>query len=58
MSGGGGGPIIIGKLLETPTNINPIDRVILQDILDRNPVRLTRGDALRVLLILWTYLRN
>lgn len=56
MSGGGGGVIII-KRLASSDGISPEDRAALYEIADRTVVRCSTMDAMRVLSILWRYLR-
>jgi hypothetical protein len=56
MSGGGGGPIIIRRIAEGHP-VTPDDRDELHAIADRNVLRCSRLDAIRVLRILWKYLR-
>jgi hypothetical protein len=57
MSGGGGGIIIIRRLAESDA-ITPEDRKKLHAIADEAQVRCTRGQAYRVVRILWKYLRR
>lgn len=57
MSGGGGGPIIIPKLVEVPT-CTPQEKALLLNILNRSPVRCTIKDALRVAHIVFKLLRR
>lgn len=57
MSGGGGGIIIIRRLAEG-SPISPADCAELQAIADEAGVRCSRMQALRVLRILWKYLRS
>jgi hypothetical protein len=57
MSGGGGGPIIIRRIAEG-SPVTREDRDELHAIADRNVLRCSRLDALRVLRILWKYLRT
>lgn len=57
MSGGGGGPIIIPKLLEVP-GCTPDEKHLLRAILDRSPVRCSRLDAFDVARIVYRLLRR
>lgn len=57
MSGGGGGIIIIRRLAEG-SPISPADCAELQAIADEAGVRCSIPQALRVLRILWKYLRS
>lgn len=56
MSGGGGGPIIIKRMAEG-SPVTEEDREELMDIADRSVLRCSWFDAVRVLRILWKYLR-
>ena len=56
MSGGGGGPIIIKRMAEG-SPVTEDDREELMDIADRSVLRCSWLDAVRVLRILWKYLR-
>lgn len=58
MSGGGGGIIIIKRLAAEEGPITPVDRAELQYIADTAGVRCSRAQAMRVLWILWKYLRS
>lgn len=57
MSGGSGGPIIIKRIADGYPVNNP-DQDELHEIADRSVVRCSFGDAVRVLRILWKYLRR
>lgn len=57
MSGGGGGPIIIKRIADGYPVSKP-DRDELNEIADRSVTRCSFGDAVRVMRILWKYLRN
>lgn len=57
MSGGGGGPIIIKRIAEGPPVSNE-HRDELHSIADRSVLRCSWMDAVRVLQIVWKYLRS
>jgi len=57
MSGGGGGIIIIKRLAEGHP-VSPSDCQKLLAIADEAGVRCSRMQALRVIQILWKYLRS
>ena len=56
MSGGSGGPIIIHKIAEADP-VSQDDKDELRDIADRSQVACSRADFLRIIFILWKYLR-
>lgn len=56
MSGGGGGNIIIRRLAEGAP-VTQEDQDELHEIADRSIVCCSLADAIRVLTILWKYLR-
>lgn len=56
MSGGGGGNIIIRRIAEGPP-VDQDDRDELHEIADRSVACCSLSDAIRVLTILWKYLR-
>jgi hypothetical protein len=56
MSGGGGGPIIIRRIAEG-SPVTQEDRDELHEIADRSTLCCSITDAIRVLTILWKYLR-
>lgn len=57
MSGGGGGPIIIRRIAEGPP-VSEQDRGELHAIADRSVLCCSWLDAVRVLQIIWKYLRR
>jgi hypothetical protein len=57
MSGGGGGTIIINRIAEGPP-ISIEDRGELREIAARSIPWCSHMDSLRVLFILWKYLRS
>lgn len=56
MSGGGGGPIIIRRIADG-SPVSQEDQDELHQIADRSVVCCSLADAIRVLTILWKYLR-
>lgn len=53
---GAGGVIIIAMLAESE-HLSAIDRAELRLIQDRSMIRCSLGDAMKVLRIVWKYLR-
>jgi hypothetical protein len=57
MSGGGGGRIIINRIADSDP-VTVYDRCALHAIADRSSVRCSLLDAVRVLAIIWKYIRG